>query len=142
MGEFSIAACLTLEPSPSFAGWVNRQQQAVYLLETPLNPAHVAEVLAGEQSSGTFVRVAGETDALRQRSRASVDSVEELDAAPAPSLPNAWIERQGRRGPWRRARVTVSFPVSQGTPRRQQLSAQRPALLHQPPSSLNRNRGP
>ena len=86
--------------------------QAVYLLETPLDPAQVAEVLAGEQSSGTFVRVAGETDALRQRSRASVDEVEELDAASAPSLPNAWLERQGRTGPWRRARVTVSFPTA------------------------------
>ena len=86
--------------------------QAVYLLETPLDPAHVAEVLAGEQSSGTFVRVAGETDALRQRSRASVDAIEELDAAPGPSLPNAWLERQGRQGPWRRARVTVSFPTA------------------------------
>jgi ribulose-bisphosphate carboxylase large chain len=86
--------------------------QAVYLLETPLDPAHVAEVLAGEQSSGTFVRVAGETDALRQRSRASVDQIEELDAASAPSLPNAWLERQGRHGPWRRARVTVSFPIA------------------------------
>ena len=31
---------------------------ATYLIETPLDPAHVADVLAGEQSSGTFVRVA------------------------------------------------------------------------------------
>ena len=43
--------------------------RATYLVETPLAPAQVAEVLAGEQSSGTFVRVAGETDALRARSR-------------------------------------------------------------------------
>ena len=33
--------------------------EADYLLETPLDPRKVAEVLAGEQSSGTFVRVAG-----------------------------------------------------------------------------------
>ena len=31
--------------------------EADYLLETPLDPRKVAEVLAGEQSSGTFVRV-------------------------------------------------------------------------------------
>ncbi|WP_395694868.1 diguanylate cyclase domain-containing protein, partial [Piscinibacter sp.] len=43
--------------------------QARYLIETPLDPAQVAEVLAGEQSSGTFVRVAGESDELRARSR-------------------------------------------------------------------------
>lgn len=86
--------------------------EAVYLIETPLDPAKVAEVLAGEQSSGTFVRVAGETDALRERSRASVTRIDELEPLPAPSLPNAWLARQGIGGPWRRARVTVSFPVA------------------------------
>lgn len=86
--------------------------QARYLIETPLEPAQVAEVLAGEQSSGTFVRVAGESDALRARSRATVDRIDELAPAPAPSLPSAWLERQGRGGPWRRARVTVSFPLA------------------------------
>ncbi len=86
--------------------------EAVYLIETPLDPAKVAEVLAGEQSSGTFVRVAGETDALRERSRASVTHIEELEPLTAPSLPNAWLARQGITGPWRRARVTVSFPTA------------------------------
>ena len=51
--------------------------QARYLIETPLDPAQVAEVLAGEQSSGTFVRVAGESDELRARSRAIVEHIEE-----------------------------------------------------------------
>jgi ribulose-bisphosphate carboxylase large chain len=86
--------------------------QAVYLLETPFDPAKVADVLAGEQSSGTFVRVKGETDDLRARSRATVDDVAELDAAAAPSLPNAWLERRGQQGPWRRARITVSYPLA------------------------------
>jgi len=86
--------------------------QARYLIETPLEPAHVAEVLAGEQSSGTFVRVAGESDELRARCRASVGRIEEIEPASAPSLPNALLERQGRGGPWRRARVTVSFPLA------------------------------
>lgn len=84
--------------------------QATYLLETPLDPAAVAEVLAGEQSSGTFVRVAGESDALRQRSRARVERIEELEPLPQPSLSSQWLERQGRTGACRRARVTVSFP--------------------------------
>jgi ribulose-bisphosphate carboxylase large chain len=87
---------------------------AVYLIETPLDPARAAEVLAGEQSCGTFARVAGETDELRERARATVDAIEELEPLPAPSLPNAWLARQGlmARGPFRRARVTVSFPVA------------------------------
>lgn len=85
--------------------------QAVYLIETPLEPAAAAEVLAGEQSCGTFMRVAGESDELRRRARATVERVEELAPLAAPSLPNAWLARKGARAPWRRARATVSFPV-------------------------------
>ncbi len=83
---------------------------ARYLIETPLEPARVAEVLAGEQSSGTFVRVAGETDELRQRSRALVEFIEELPPLEQPSLASAWLDRQRAQGPFRRARVTVAFP--------------------------------
>ena len=86
--------------------------RATYLIETPLDPARVAETLAGEQSSGTFVRVAGETDALRARSRATVSRLEELEALPEPSLPSAWLQRQRVAGPWRRARITVDFPLA------------------------------
>lgn len=85
---------------------------ADYLIETPLEPARVAEILAGEQSSGTFVRIAGETDALRARSRANVVNLEELAPLPRPSLPNALLERARAAGPWRRARVTIAFPAA------------------------------
>ncbi|WP_377844893.1 ribulose-bisphosphate carboxylase large subunit family protein [Bosea sp. UC22_33] len=85
--------------------------EATYLIETPLAPARVAEVMAGEQSCGTFARVAGETDELRERARAIVTRIEELEPATEPSLPNAWLARKGVSGPWRRARVTISFPV-------------------------------
>lgn len=84
---------------------------ASYLIETPLDPRKVAEVMAGEQSSGTFTRVAGETDELRDRTRAAVLAVEELDGSAEPSLPNAWLARKGTAGPWRRARIRLSFPV-------------------------------
>jgi len=91
---------------------MNAPLRATYLIETPLDPAGVAEVLAGEQSSGTFVRVAGETDALRQRSRATVSTLEELPPLSAPSLPSAWLQRHPPSGPWRRARITVDFPTA------------------------------
>lgn len=84
---------------------------AVYLIETPLDPALAADVVAGEQSCGTFVRVAGESDDLRERARATVDQLEELEPLELPSLPNAWLDRRGASGPYRRARVTISFPV-------------------------------
>jgi ribulose-bisphosphate carboxylase large chain len=88
--------------------------QATYLIETPLEPARAAEVLAGEQSCGTFARVAGETDELRERARATVDAIEELEPLATPSLPNAWLARQGlmAKGPFRRAKITVSFPIA------------------------------
>jgi len=85
---------------------------ARYLIETPLDPAAVAEVMAGEQSCGTFARVEGETDALRARARASVEAITALESASAPSLPNAWLERRGTRGPWRRAFVDIAYPVA------------------------------
>ncbi len=86
--------------------------EATYLIETPLAPAKVAEVMAGEQSCGTFTRVHGETDDLRARARAIVESVEKLDAAETPALPNNWLERQRTPGPWQRARITISFPTA------------------------------
>ncbi len=86
--------------------------EATYLIETPLEPAQVAEVMAGEQSCGTFTRVEGETDELRQRARATVEQIDELEPVPAPSLPNALLERRHIPGPWRRARVRISFPVA------------------------------
>ena len=85
---------------------------ATYLIETPFDPAQVAEIMAGEQSCGTFARVEGETDELRSRARATVDAIEELDDVPAASLPNALLQRKGIAGPWRRARIALSFPVA------------------------------
>ncbi|MDO9405272.1 MAG: ribulose-bisphosphate carboxylase large subunit family protein [Polaromonas sp.] len=90
--------------------------EATYLIETPIEPAKVAEVMAGEQSCGTFTRVEGETDELRLRARATVEQIDELEPVGAPSLPNALLERKGHTGkdggPWRRARVRISFPVA------------------------------
>ena len=59
---------------------------ATYLIETPLEPARVAEVMAGEQSCGTFTRVHGETDELRARARATVVQIDELAAAAEPQV--------------------------------------------------------
>ncbi|WP_332682756.1 ribulose-bisphosphate carboxylase large subunit family protein [Bosea sp. (in: a-proteobacteria)] len=89
----------------------NDRFEASYLIETPLDPRKVAEVMAGEQSCGTFTRVAGETNELRERARAVVTKVAVLETVDEPSLPNAWLARKGVAGPWRRARVAISFPV-------------------------------
>jgi ribulose-bisphosphate carboxylase large chain len=86
--------------------------EADYLVETPFDPAAVAEIMAGEQSCGTFTRVEGETDALRTLARATVERIETLPDAQAPSLPNAWLARRAKGGPWHRAHITLAFPVA------------------------------
>jgi ribulose-bisphosphate carboxylase large chain len=74
----------------------------------------VAEVMAGEQSCGTFTRVEGETDALRARARAWVESIVELAGGRA--QPSA-AQRAGSSARRHRARGGVrashlSFPVA------------------------------
>ncbi|CAB3839090.1 MAG: ribulose-bisphosphate carboxylase large subunit family protein [Achromobacter mucicolens] len=87
---------------------------ATYLIETPVDPAKVAEVMAGEQSCGTFTRVQGETDELRARARARIESIETLETVDVPSLPNAYLARQagGVPGKFQRARIRIAFPVA------------------------------
>lgn len=84
---------------------------AEYLLETPMPLADVAAMMAGEQSSGTFVRVAGETDELRARSAAEVLSIEEVGQSEFPTLHSAYLERKGANGPYRHARVRIAYPT-------------------------------
>lgn len=84
---------------------------AEYLLETPMSVEEVAAMMAGEQSSGTFVRVAGETDELRARSAAEVLEIASVGESDTPTLPSAYIERMGITSDFRRARVKIAFPT-------------------------------
>jgi ribulose-bisphosphate carboxylase large chain len=85
---------------------------ATYLIETAHDPERAAEVMAGEQSAGTFVRVPGETDELRERHGARVERVTPLEEVDAPSLPGSRPPRKGAGPPrYRRAEVTLSFPA-------------------------------
>jgi ribulose-bisphosphate carboxylase large chain len=86
---------------------------ARYLIETAFPLAQAAEVMAGEQSSGTFVRVPGETDELREKHGARVESIQELDSTSVPSLPGAGLPK-GSTGPpvYRRAEVWLSWPLA------------------------------
>jgi ribulose-bisphosphate carboxylase large chain len=83
--------------------------EADYWIETPIDPRVTAETMAGEQSSGTFVAVPGETPELKQRAAARVENIVLLDEAAAPSLPVA--RPINENGPWQRARVTLSWPM-------------------------------
>src|SRR5689334_20691232 len=78
---------------------------ARYLVETPDGVLPVAEIMAGEQSSGTFVAVPLETENLKQRAGATVESIAPLDDTRIPSLPGASV------GPvYHRAEVELSWP--------------------------------
>ncbi len=79
---------------------------ATYDIETPVGLAHAAAVLAGEQSTGTFIKLAAETDELRERSAARVESVTQTDSSKTPSLA---CRKTGDT--YARGLVTVSWPL-------------------------------
>ncbi|MBK9171221.1 MAG: ribulose-bisphosphate carboxylase large subunit family protein [Bryobacterales bacterium] len=85
--------------------------EADYWIETAWPPAEAAEAMAGEQSSGTFVAIPGETPELRARAAARVERCEELAPAATPSLPYAGVPKGAGSPVYRRARVTLSWPL-------------------------------
>lgn len=85
---------------------------ATYVIETAFPLAQAAETMAGEQSTGTFVRVPGETDELREAHAARVEELVELGEVAAPSLPGSGLPRSGGDGRRRTARVVLSWPIS------------------------------
>jgi ribulose-bisphosphate carboxylase large chain len=85
---------------------------ATYLIETPHSLEHAAAVIAGEQSSGTFLSVPGETSELKERFAAQVLRVEPLDTVREPSLPGSKPPRTAAgHAEYRRGRVLISFPL-------------------------------
>jgi ribulose-bisphosphate carboxylase large chain len=80
---------------------------ATYLIETPYEVEKAAEVLSGEQSSGTFVAVPGETNELKTRFAARVENIEILEEVSKPALPG---ENIGNKT-YKRAKVTVSWSL-------------------------------
>lgn len=84
--------------------------EADYLIETAFDPAHAAEVMAGEQSSGTFIAVPGETPELKERSAARVEHIEITGEVGRPSLPGSGLPKGGT-ATLRQALVTLSWPI-------------------------------
>ncbi|MCY0096736.1 ribulose-bisphosphate carboxylase large subunit family protein [Hoeflea ulvae] len=84
--------------------------EADYLIETAFDPRQAAEIMAGEQSSGTFVAVPGETPELKARAAARVERLDLVDEVAAPSLPGAG-KPAGSKPVYRRAVVTLSWPM-------------------------------
>src|SRR5690606_14958535 len=79
---------------------------ATYYIETPVAVEKAAAVLAGEQSSGTFVSVPGETDELKERFAAKVERIEILDSVSEPAIPGLM-----GKGQYTRANVEISWSI-------------------------------
>ena len=89
--------------------------EARYWIETAYPLDQAAATMAGEQSTGTFVRVPGETDELRERFAARVEKLTLLEYVSRPSLPGSGLPRTGLPGTGpatrRTAEVTLSWPL-------------------------------
>ena len=79
---------------------------ATYWLETGDDPRHAADVIAGEQSSGTFVALPGETPELKARSGARVERLEMLETVDTPSLPGGMKSEV-----YTRCTLELSWPI-------------------------------
>jgi len=83
---------------------------AQYWIETAFPLDQAAATMAGEQSTGTFLRVPGETDELRELYAARVETIVEGEPAAAPNLPGSGTPK-GWDGVRRTANVTLSWPL-------------------------------
>lgn len=82
---------------------------AKYLIETPYTLEYAAAVMAGEQSTGTFVSVPGETEELKRTHGAQIVAMKELGSVNRPTLPGAKIS-QDEHLVFHRGEVVLSFP--------------------------------
>lgn len=95
---------------------------ARYFVESSAPIAKAAEVIAGEQSSGTFLTLPGETEELKQRARARVTRIDNLPPAMEPSLHSAFVDRRDHHGVFYRGEIEIAFPTAN-------VGANIPALL-------------
>lgn len=80
--------------------------RVTYRIETAGDIEAVAAKIAADQSTGTFTELPGETDAVRARCAARVESIAALDPIETPSFPNP-----DGQGPYQRADVIVAYPL-------------------------------
>ncbi len=78
-----------------------------YRIETPGQIEAMADKIASDQSTGTFVPVPGETEELKSRVAARVLDIRRLEDAERPT----WPEVAAGHGPLRRADVDIAFPL-------------------------------
>lgn len=80
---------------------------ATYLIETPICPEKAALIMAGEQSTGTYIKVPTETEEITEKFSAKVISVEVVNEVNKPSLPDSILSSSNT---YKQAIVKLSFP--------------------------------
>ena len=81
------------------------QIRVTYRIETPGSIEAMAQKIAADQSTGTFTELPGETEALKARYAASVETIVPLPDADRPGFPT------DAPGPFHRADVTIAWPL-------------------------------
>jgi len=129
---------------------------ARYWIETAFPLEDAAAIMAGEQSTGTFIKVPGETAELRERFAAQVEQITDLGAADGPSLPGSGMPKNSSNAVRHTAEVTLSWPLHNLGPSLPNLLATVAGNLFElkpfsglkllditlPPAFLNRYQGP
>jgi ribulose-bisphosphate carboxylase large chain len=88
---------------------LNERIYASYWLETWDDPHRAAEVIAGEQSSGTFLKLANETPELMARSGARVEQIRVIEQVGSPSLPGLYPANAKQ---FTRCHLELSWPLA------------------------------
>lgn len=83
---------------------------ATYLIEGPIDIHFTANLIAGEQSIGSFVRVPGETDEVIDRCGGRVESLDIVETGCPLALPTS-LPGLGSNPRSVRARARISFPI-------------------------------
>src|ERR1700722_20211601 len=90
--------------------------RARYWIETAFPLQDAADIMAGEQSTGTFIRVPGETNELRERFASREVQITEFGTAERPSLPGSGMPKSLTDKVRRTAEVTLSWPLENPGP--------------------------
>jgi 3-oxoisoapionate-4-phosphate decarboxylase len=77
-----------------------------YRIETAGSPERMAQKIASDQSTGTFVPTPGETEALKARVAARVVAIRALPSQDVPSIPTS------ESGPFNVCEADIDFPFS------------------------------
>ena len=85
--------------------------KATYWIETSHPVEKAAELLAGEQSSGTFMAIPGETAELKEKHGAKIDRIEIINSTSVPSLPGATTPKGNSPPEYKQAILDVSWPI-------------------------------